>query len=335
MLEKLKTKNKNHLKKNALYLFLLITNIILFIGLANYFMKVGININLKHFDDISAIIATIIILGFISLKLPKIKELGDHSIFGMAYLLIICALGLMTSYFNGKFGTPSVFEPYLEMFKILCGVLIFLILATNFKPFKEILDGKFTQKNLIICLIIFTAIGLFASYAHVNTNGAPANIRCLIVMISGLFGGPFVGIPVAIISGVYRYSIGGTTALPSTIATILSGVIGSLIFIWNNKKFPKTLEAMVLMFLFTGFEMTPSDISFPFVRNIYPKMAFASVIGILLFSIVIMELRENMHPELDEDEKRIMELENELEDHDAQIEQLKDEIEKLKNEKSS
>ena len=48
-----------------------------------------------------------------------------------------------------------------------------------------------------------------------------------------------------------------------------------------------------------------------------------------------MELRENMHPELDEDEKRIMELENELEDHDAQIEQLKDEIEKLKNEKSS
>lgn len=98
----------------------------------------------------------------------------------MIYLVIICIIGLMTSYFNGKFNTALFFGPYLEMFKILCGVLIFVLLSTHLKSFKEILLGEYTTKNQIICLIIFTIIGLFTSYAHLTINDTPANIRCFI-----------------------------------------------------------------------------------------------------------------------------------------------------------
>ena len=36
----------------------------------------------------------------------------------------------------------------------------------------------------------------------------------------------------------------------------------------------------------------PPDISFPFIKDIYPIMLFASFAGMILFSIVIKELRE-------------------------------------------
>ena len=249
---------------------------------------------------------------------------------------IICVVGFVTSYFTGKIDAESIFGPFLEMFKILCGVLIFVLVATNIKNFKEILQGKYTRKNLLVCLFVFVLIGLFASYAHVDINGTPANIRCLIVMISGLFGGPVVGIPVGIISGAYRYALGGATALPCTISTIISGIIGSLIFIGNDKKFPSTIEAIILMFLFTGFEMllvvvmTPPNISFPFVEDIYPMMLFASVIGMLLFTLVVKERKKEINPQLSNEEQKINELENELERYDERIEKLKNEIVELK-----
>ena len=339
--DKLKSSNENHWKMNIIYLFLIISNILLFIGLIRYYSNFSIHFSFESFEDISAIIAAMCILGYVSSKLPGIKDLGESSLFGIMFFIIMCLVGVMTSYFTGKLNAAEHVGQYLEMFKILCAVLIFILLATNLKAFKDILDGKFTRKDQIICLIVFILIGLFASYAVVTINGTPANIRCLVVMISGLFGGPVVGIPVGIISGAYRYTLGGATALPCAISTVISGIVGSLIFIWNDKKFPRTWEAIILMFLFTGFEMlmvviaTPSDISFTFIHNIYSIMAFASVVGILLFSIVIKEARRNMSPQLSPEEQKIKEFECELEEYDARIEELKTEIEELKKEKDS
>ena len=336
MLEKFKI-SKNW-KIIAIYLILLLSNIVLFIGLFSY-SKIGFNIDLKNFDDISAIIATIIILGYVSGKLPATELREDSPLFGFGYVLIMCAISFMTPYFISSIDT-SMFDSYFDMFKILCAVLIFVILATNLKAFKEILLGKFTRKNLLICLIVFVMVGLFASYCSIDVNGAPANIRCLIVMISGLFGGPVVGIPVGIISGAYRFALGGATAVPCAVSTVLSGVIGSLIFIWNDKKFPSMLESALLMFLFIGLEMllvvvlTPQDISFPFVKNIYPLMLFGSVIGMFLFSLVIKEARYKLEPETSYEEQKIKEFENEFEKYDEKIEMLENEIEKLKKEKN-
>ncbi len=333
--EKLQTSNRNRLKIYAIYILLLISNIALIVGLVNYHTKIGMNIDLETVQDISAILAAMIILGFITMKLPKIRDMGEHSIYGIIYLIIICVVGLMSSYFDAKIDTAAMLGPYLEMFKVLCAVLIFVILATNLKPFKEIINGKFTRKNQMMCLIIFAAVGLFSSYVFIRINDTPANIRCLIVMISGLFGGPVVGVPVGIISGAYRYTLGGPTALPCAISTVASGIIGSLIFVWNDRKFPKIIPAIILMFLFTGFEMlvvvvmTPPSISFPFVQSIYPVMVFASMIGMLLFSIVIKESKEKMNPSLIDEEQELKEMK---EEYDEKIEELKNEIGELKSE---
>ena len=180
----------------------------------------------------------------------------------------------------------------------------------------------------------------FRLNVNINVDGAPANIRCLIVMISGLFGGPIVGIPVGIISAAYRFTLGGPTALACSISTVISGIIGSLIFIWNDKKFPKIRQSALLMFLFTGFEMlviiiaTPPTISFPFIEDIYPIMLFASTVGMFLFAVVIKETKTKTSMNITHEEQKIREFKEELESYyDEKLEELKNEIDNIIHEK--
>ena len=339
--KRLTTSTKNQLKMKLLYILLLILNIMLFIGLISYLPKFGTtHFNLGRFEEYSAIIAAMVTLGYISTKVPKIKNLGESSVFGIVYFPLICLIGMMTSYFTAKFDIALFFEPYLEMFKVLCAVLIFALLATNLNSFIEMIHGKHTRKNQMVCLVVFILLGLFASTVNIRVDDAPANIRCLIVMISGLFGGPIVGIPVGIISAAYRFTLGGPTALPCSISTVISGIIGSLIFIWNDRKFPNFLQSVLLMFLFTGFEMlviiiaTPPTISFPFIEDIYPIMLFASTIGMFLFTVVIKETKTKTSIQISHEEKRLKEFKDELEAYsDEKIEELKKEIDKLIHDK--
>ena len=343
--DRLKTSNRNYLKINILFLFLIISNIALFIGLTYYHTRIGIKIDLEIVENVAALFATLVTLGAITLRLPKLRE-RENVILTFGYFIMICIISMMSAYFGDEVNIQSFFGIYLEMFKVLCVVLIFILISLNLKSFKEIMHGNFTKKNLLICAIIFSAVGIFASVYHLDINGTPANVRCMVVMLGGLFGGPLVGIPAGIISGAYRFSLGGFTALPCAISTVLSGVIGSLIFIWNGRKFPRFILSITLMFLFTGLEMlitlalTPPNISFPYISKIYPLVLFASVSGMILFSIMVREERQKSNsfdeeeiPELEDDYgEKINELE---EDYNKKINALKDEIKALKKENSN
>lgn len=334
MLEKLKT-DKNYQKIVLIYILLLISNIILLAGLLNYYSNFGVNVEIETIDHIMTIIATIIILGFITTKLPVLRRREDSLLYEIGYLIIIAVVGVMDTYFNGEVGIPLSFSPYLQMFKILSVILIFVLLATKLKSFRGIIRGEFTPKNLLVCLVIFTILGIFASNYHIMVDGTPANVRCCVTLIGGLFGGPLVGVPLGIISGAYRFTLGGTTALPCAITTLLSGIIGSLIHQWNGKKFPKTIPAIILMGLLIGFEMmmivllTPPNISFPFIKSIYPIMLFASLIGIILFSMAIKQERLKIEKPHSPEKQKINELETKLEGHNEKIEELKNEIKRL------
>lgn len=340
MLDKLKISNNNP-KMNILYIFLIISNIILFIGIFSYYSKVGISVDIELINNFATILATVTILGFITSRLARLKE-RDGVMYDFGYVLILTIVGLMSSYFNASFDAAVRLAPYLEMFRSLCVILIFAILSLLLKPIKEILTGKYNKKNILICLIIFTILGIYSSRFTVPIDGAPANIRCMLVLISSLLGGPYIGVPVGILSGAYRFTLGGVTALPCFISTVLSGIIGSLVFIWNDKKFPKPTVAIALMFLLIGFEMlvvvilTPPDISFPYITKIYPVMLFSSIIGMMLFSLIVRDERQKLE-EIDEYEEleiNEMELAEEVKGLKNEIAELKSEISELKKEKS-
>ena len=322
---------KGNLRKiNILYLILILSNIALLAGLLHHYLHAGMHFELTAYEYFSSVIPTIIILGIITSKMGKMKERGG-SLYEMGYLIIITLLGLMTSYFSAKSNTAAIFGPYLEMFRIMCVTLIFMLMSLWLKSFRGMMGGDFCRKNLIVGFIVFSLLGVCASVVFNDINGTPGNVRCMVVMVSGLFGGPFVGIPVGLVSGAFRFSLGGTTALPCAVSTIISGIIGSLVFLWNDRKFPSPTGAASLMFLFIGFEMltvvilTPPEISFPYVCDIYPLMLFASVIGMAIFAVVVKDMMKN--PKEDD----LEELEEEIGESDS-IHNLKDEIEWLKDE---
>ena len=328
----------NHLKIIGIFSLLLISNIILYVAfIKHYLYDSDILISVTSINNILSMISAIIILGFISTRLPLFRKLGDSSIYEIGYLIIIGILSMVVSYFNRSANTEAIINPFLEMFKVLSVMLIFMIIVTKLRPFKNVLKGRTRKKDLIFCMIVFSILGCIASKYHVYVNGAPANVRCLIIMIGGLIGGPFVGIPSAIIAGGFRFMHGGVTAFPCAISTIISGIVGSLIYVWNDKKFLRGLHSILLVFLFTGFEMlmivvlTPKAISFPFAQDIYPLMLFASVLGMALFIMIIREEKGNT---ITYEEFRINEMENTLDGFIDRVDELESEVEELKKEKS-
>ena len=100
------------------------------------------------------------------------------------------------------------------MFRILSVILILTFLASKSKSFKLTAAGKNSWKTQAGQLFIFSILGIVASYFTLDVNGAPANARGILVVISAFFAGPNVGVPVGLISGLWRYTLGGPTASP-------------------------------------------------------------------------------------------------------------------------
>ena len=298
MLGKFKDELTGEKKLIILFSILFVFNIFLFINLFAY-ITVFNDLNFNVFHELGTIIAAIIILGFISTRLPKLKESKDGSIYEIAYLIIIGILSITISYFNKSTNGESLWAPFLEMFRMLAVMLIFLFVATKSKSFQSLIEKKTSLRSQMFLIIIFAILGVLASYFTLDVSGVPANARGLIVMIAALTGGPIVGIPVGIIAGVWRFSLGGPTALACTVVTIITGFVGSLIHKWMGGKFLSPFKAAVLMFLFSGFDMfmiivlTPKQ-GIMIANALYAPMTFASVLGIPLFTIFLDEKKEGL-----------------------------------------
>lgn len=296
MFGKFKQELTGEKKLIILYSILFVFNILLFINLFAY-ISILKELNFYAFHEVGTIIAAIIILGFISTRLPKLKESTDGSIYEIAYLIIIGILSITISYFNKSTNGESLWAPFLEMFRMLAVMLIFLFIATKSKSFRSLIEKKTSRRSQICLIIIFSILGILASYFTLDVFGAPANARGLIVMIAALAGGPVVGIPVGIIAGVWRFSLGGPTALACAVVTIIAGFVGSLIHKWMGGKFLSPFKAALLMFLFSGFDMFIITVLTPkqgvmIANALYAPMTFASVLGILLFTIFLDEKKE-------------------------------------------
>ena len=316
MFADLKNKFTNDNKILILFIILLFFNIEFFFNTFAYMVIVK-KVSMAMAHDIVTIISAIIILGFISTRLTKLKQITGGSVYEIGYLIIMGLLSLTISYFNRSTNGESLLAPFIEMFRMLSVVLIITYISTKSKSFKAILKGDHSRKTIIWQIILCSFLGILASYFTLDVNGVPANSRGLIVMISSLLGGPYVGIPVGIISGVWRYNMGGPTALACGVTTIMAGIIGGLINRWNNGEFLIPYKAAILMLLFSGFDMwmisvlTRRPDGLLIANALYAPMTFAAVLGILLFTLFLGEKKEkindNLKQSVDENTAKISE----------------------------
>lgn len=132
----------------------------------------------------------------------------------------------------------EIFTMLLAVFDRAALMLICLFFLIRIRLFRELLHkSAHTPKELLAVTAIFSLFALFSTWSGVPVEGSLVNVRIIAVMSGGILFGPWVGIITGLIAGTHRYliDIGGITAIPCFITSILAGIISG----WINRKVPK------------------------------------------------------------------------------------------------
>jgi len=218
----------------------------------------------------------------------------------------------------------TIFETLIQLVKLMALIAILAYLVTRTNWFFDVCNRKIGLKTGILVVAIFGLLSIFGNYSGVEILGAIANVRDLGAMIAGLLGGPVIGLATGLIGGVYRYGMGGFTAVPCAIATVLSGLFGGLIWLWK-KKLVGFVWATAFAFAMESFHMAltlaiarPFSEALSVVQTVYLPMAIGNSFGMAVFAFIVDNVikerntaieRDRLQQELLEKEIRIRELE--------------------------
>ena len=187
-----------------------------------------------------------------------------------------------------------IIELLLVLVEKICVIVVIAYLITRTKYFREILDKRFTLKNRAIFILIFGAVSIFGTYSGIKIPGAIANVRDLGPMIAGLIGGPVIGLGAGLIGGIHRYFLGGFTCVPCSLATVLAGLFGGIIYILKRGKFIGVPGAVLFAALMESFHMIlvlilvrPYSEAVKVVEEISIPMIFANSLGMFFFAYII------------------------------------------------
>lgn len=218
----------------------------------------------------------------------------------------------------------AIFETAIQLVKLMAVIAILAYLVTRTNWFFDVCNRKIGLKNGVLMVAIFGLLSIFGNYSGVEILGAIANVRDLGAMIAGLLGGPVIGVATGLIGGVYRYNMGGFTAIPCALATVLSGLFGGLVWLWR-KNLIGFLWATVFAFSMESFHMAltlaiarPFSEALSVVEVVYLPMAIGNSLGMAVFAFIVDNVikerntaieRDRLQQELLQKEIRIRELE--------------------------
>jgi phosphoserine phosphatase RsbU/P len=194
----------------------------------------------------------------------------------------------------------SVQHSLLVLVEKACVIVVIAYVVSRLSVFTEVLEGKFTIKNQAILILIFGAISIFGTYSGVEVFGAMANVRDLGPMVAGLIGGPIVGLGAGLIGGLYRLSLGGFTAVPCALSTILAGLFAGLIFLINKRRFVGIFWAVVFAILMESLHLLinlaiakPYYMALAVVQELTIPVIVSNALGMFIFAFIISnQLRE-------------------------------------------
>ncbi len=132
----------------------------------------------------------------------------------------------------------EIFTMLLAVFDRAALMLICLFFLIRIRLFRELLHkSAHSPKELLAVTAIFSLFALFSTWSGVPVEGSLVNVRIIAVMSGGILFGPWVGVITGLIAGTHRYliDIGGVTAVPCFITSIIAGVLSG----WISRKIPK------------------------------------------------------------------------------------------------
>jgi sigma-B regulation protein RsbU (phosphoserine phosphatase) len=196
----------------------------------------------------------------------------------------------------------SLLSHSLILLQATCVILVSAYLITRSRHFAEVLNGHRTWKNQLSLIFLFGAISVYGSVIGISYSGAVISVRDLGPLAGGLACGPIVGLGAGLIGGGVRMIMGGFTANACSLATVLAGVAGGLIYL-RIRRFPGTAFSVALAALFELFHMVlalalsrPFSMALDVVETSIVPMVLANAGGMLVFAYIVTDFiaeREN------------------------------------------
>lgn len=191
----------------------------------------------------------------------------------------------------------SVFAILFSLLEKASFVIIVFFLLFQIKYFQNLINIKLSAVNQLILAVIFGIFAIYGTYSGVQTSGAIANIRNLGPMMAGLLGGPWVGLGAGLIGGIHRYFMGGFTAIPCAVGTILSGLAAGVLYIllkgkigiWKPTLYAFVMECIDMALLLVMAQ--PFDKALTLVSIIAMPMIIGDTLGIAVFAVMIKHLK--------------------------------------------
>ena len=192
----------------------------------------------------------------------------------------------------------NILDLLINLIKNMAVIIVLAYVFTRTKVYAHILNRKkldWQQKTLLS--LIFGLFSIFGTLSGIEIYGAIANVRDLGPAIAGLIGGPIVGLGAGLIGGIHRYTVGGLTALPCSIATVLAGIIGGLIYLKRKGLLPDIKTSVIFIAVFEAFHMglnlamvKPFDTIFQIIKNVSLPMIVTNSLGMGIFIYIIHNL---------------------------------------------
>jgi sigma-B regulation protein RsbU (phosphoserine phosphatase) len=190
-----------------------------------------------------------------------------------------------------------LFNLSIALLQAMCVIVVAAYLIIRSGYFAEVMDGRSTPKSQAILILSFGAVSVYGSVMGVSLEGAVINVRDLGPLVGGLASGPLVGIGAGLMGAAFRMTQGGFTALSCSLATILAGLSGGLIFMLRKGRFPGLDAAVSFAALFELFHMAltlaicrPFYSALEVVEAAVVPMVLANGTGMLIFAYIISNL---------------------------------------------
>ncbi|HEX3002315.1 MAG TPA: SpoIIE family protein phosphatase [Methanoregula sp.] len=202
----------------------------------------------------------------------------------------------------------TILSSLIVLLQLMCVIIVAAYLLTRSRFFPEVLEGRLSFKVQVILIIFFGALSVYGTVAGFEVNGAIINVRDLGPMLAGLLGGPVVGVGAGLIGAIHRMSLGGFTVYSCSLATVLAGLFGGLIWLARKRKFAGITIAVIFAIAMEAFHMlltvaicTPFEKAVAVVELVSIPMIAANAAGIFVFAFIIENLKTERRMQAERD----------------------------------
>ncbi len=198
-------------------------------------------------------------------------------------------------------GSNSILGQYLALFASTeIFIFVFMEIVTRIKAIQKVVIKRSDWSDKAIFIVIFGGFSILGTYVGIPLDsGAIVNIRDFAPMVAGVAAGPIFGSAVGLIGGAHRMLLGGFTAIPCGLATVLAGLLGGAVYYFNKGKLigilPAVLLAIVVELLHGGLTLL---IARPFAEALeatkiaIPAMMIANGLGMAIAIIILDHTKE-------------------------------------------